>query len=171
MKTKTKVSESKKSNPRFETLSLTFTVNDHILVVRDFSIIGYNGKFEHSMNVKNALDSVMSVDNGIVPNFLKKLSVDDLWSKYDSNELYINTLNYKSTNKDVLKLRLTRKVKTKGLVDELLGEMDLNLNLFQLSVKSNMDIRPILPEVIETFKDEINAYQTTEYGTINLKKK
>ena len=83
-KEKTNTSMSKKvEEQRFE---FVLYINKNIICQRFFNIFDYNEDFVKSEELKEMMDEIAGVNSGalgIIPNYLKKQSINYLWENYN----------------------------------------------------------------------------------------
>jgi hypothetical protein len=137
------------SNQRFEFL---LRINNNIICQRYFSIDGYNKDVLQSVELKSLIDSIAGMNNtnigscGIIPKFLKDKSVDYLWGRYDpyseirreEDASEKNIFN----NEDIFTFEIK--------VDKnVVAKSTFSGNWFPTSVRYQVNIKPIIPEIIE----------------------
>jgi hypothetical protein len=137
-------------NDRFEFI---LYVNNNIVCQRGFHIFDFD---EDMTNMKEMLDEVsgMHLNDlgrlGIIPTFLKKQSNDYMWSNYNP---YIDQSQetYKSPPKKM------DEFKFQFLLDkEVRGESIFPNEFFYLSLKVNVNIKEIIPEIISEIRQSFS---------------
>lgn len=134
---------------RFE---FVFYLNKNIVCQRYFNIHDYNEDFINSYELKEMLDNIAGMNNGmfgeqgLIPNYLKIKSMDYLWETYNPYEAQ-NEESYKAPAKkgDIFKFEFK--------VDKrIVGEIQFENEFFTLSPKMNVDIREIIPSIISEIR-------------------
>jgi hypothetical protein len=137
------------SNQKFEFL---LRINNNIICQRYFSVDGYNKDVLQSVELKSLIDSIAGMNNtnigacGIIPKFLKDKSVDYLWSRYDP---YSETRREEDAsgknifnNEDIFTFEIK--------VDKnVVAKSTFSGNWFPTSVRYQVNIKPIIPEIIQ----------------------
>lgn len=142
-------------------------INDNIVCQRYFNLNNYNKDFRESYEVIEMLDEIMGMGNsyelGIIPDFFKSKCVSKSWDTYNP-AFYQDRVKFKDIyeiednfNFDVL------------INDEVVASTSFSANLFQYSVRRNIDIRDIIPEIVRviSYYMELKNYTKT-YGGIKL---
>jgi hypothetical protein len=137
------------SNQKFEFL---LRINNNIICQRYFSVDGYNKDVLKSVELKSLIDTIAGMNNtsigacGIIPKFLKDKSVDYLWSRYDP---YSETRREEDAseknifnNEDIFTFEIK--------VDKnVVAKSTFSGNWFPTSVRYQVNIKPIIPEIIQ----------------------
>jgi hypothetical protein len=144
-----------------ERFEFSFFVNDNIICQRYFKIRDFDENlaplneasarvYKSNVNkelakvnlLKELADSVASVDYGIIPNYLKKKSIDYLWDNYKPYYAQ-NEDSYKTPPKkgDIFKFEV--KVDTQSIL-----RVEFPNEYFTLNPKINVDIREVIQEIM-----------------------
>jgi hypothetical protein len=146
------------SNQKFE---FVFRINNNIICQRYFSLDGYNRNVLKSDELKTLMDSIAGMNNGdfgscgIIPKFLKDKSVDYLWDRFDPYSEVRREED--ASEKDIFKNEdvFTFEIK----VDKnVVAKSTFSGNWFPTVVRYQVNIKPIIPNIIE----EINEFFTRE---------
>jgi hypothetical protein len=142
---------------------------NNIICQRLFDVKGYNEDVLKSVELKELMDTIAGTHNGslgsmgILPNHFKKLSKKVCWDTY--NPYRINT---GEENRNVFEyediftfqIRVDKKV---------VAETQFSGNWFQTDVRYAVDIREIIPKIIEEIQDYFSRDEyTTSYGAFDL---
>jgi hypothetical protein len=144
-----------------ERFEFSFFVNDNIICQRYFKIRDFDenlapldeyGARNYKANMKKELvkiatlkelaESVASVDYGIIPNFLKRKSIDYLWDNYKPYYAQ-NEDSYKTPPKKGDMFQFEVKVDTQSIL-----RVEFPNEYFTLNPKINVDIREVIQEII-----------------------
>jgi hypothetical protein len=137
------------SNQKFE---FVLRINNNIICQRYFSVEGYNRDVLKSSELKTLVDSIAGMNNGdfgacgIIPKFLKDKSVDYLWDRFDPYSEVRREED--ASEKNIFKNEdiFTFEIK----VDKnLVANSTFSGNWFPTSVRYQVNIKPIIPEIIE----------------------
>jgi hypothetical protein len=146
-KEKTNGTVSKKvEEQRFE---FVLYINNNIICQRFFNIFDYNEDFVKSEELKEMMDDIAGVNSGrlgIIPNYLKKQSINYLWENYNPYFLQTDEL-YKSPSKkgDVFKFEFK--------VDKnVVAASEFDNNYFTLNPKVSVDIREVIPDIMSEIR-------------------
>jgi hypothetical protein len=153
-----------------ERFEFMFKINGHPVCQRYFKIYNYNEDFKNSIELKEMLDSIcgLNIDKygsmGIIPEHLKKKSVDILWERhnpYMTVQDYIEYYeNLEESEKDDNKENNERDIFTfEFKVDgKVVGQYHFENVFYKMTSKHQIDIRPIIKDII----DNIIYYTTLE---------
>ena len=150
-----------------------FKVNGVEQVSRDFNVKNYNDKFRESLEGHDLLVDIMGDGSakwngvmGIIPNVIKKNSIQKLWKSFEFDNFAEQPLKTKNTT-------LTFEIKKRvGDTKEVILATEYETNAFQPSnFKYKVDIREELPEIMESIKTamSLDSY-TTSYSGVSLKR-
>ena len=137
------------ANQRFEFL---LKINNNIICQRYFSIDGYNNRVLSSVELKELVDTLCGMNNGqfgtcgIIPSFLKDKSVDYLWDRYDPYSEVRREED--ASERDIFKNEdiFTFEIK----VDKnIVAKSVFSGNWFPTMVRYQVNIKPIIPNIIE----------------------
>jgi hypothetical protein len=135
---------------------------DNIVCQRRFDVRGFNENVINSEELKELMDNITSMNTmygtpGIIPNYFKQLSVDNLWSFYKPHILYTTSENNKNIfeNEDtfIFEIKMDNKTVAKSVFSG---------NWFETDVRYTVDIRKIIPEIVK----EIQFYFSKKEYTI-----
>jgi hypothetical protein len=156
-------------------------INDHIICQRYFNIKNYNNDCRESLEMKEMMDDIMGVNQqarlGVIPEFFKWQCMD---YTIKENDLPYNSQN-KSADKDdkftleILKNNVNRLRDKNGDFDlddlqkESLAIGMFDGKIFHPSVRYEIDVRSIIPDIIVTIQDAMNQKKYTKtYGSERL---
>jgi len=144
-----------------ERFEFSFFVNDNIICQRYFKIRDFDENLAplneaaarvYKSNVSKELakvnslkelaDSVASVDFGIIPNYLKRKSIDYLWDNYKPYYAQ-NEDSYRTPPKKGDMFQFEVKVDTQSIL-----RVEFPNEYFTLNPKINVDIREVIQEII-----------------------
>lgn len=144
-----------------ERFEFSFFVNDNIICQRYFKIRDFDEKlaplneatarvYKSKVNkelakvnlLKELADSITSVDFGIIPNFLKRKSIDYLWDNYKPYYAQ-NDDSYRTPPKKGDMFQFEVKVDTQSIL-----KVEFPNEYFTLNPKINVDIREVIQEII-----------------------
>ena len=144
-----------------ERFEFSFFVNDNIICQRYFKIRDFdenlaplneasarvyksnvNKELAKVNSLKELADSVASVDFGIIPNFLKRKSIDYLWDNYKPYYAQ-NEDSYRTPPKKGDMFQFEVKVDTQSIL-----RVEFPNEYFTLNPKINVDIREVIQEII-----------------------
>ena len=123
-------------------------INDHIICQRYFNIRDYNEEAIHSFEMKELMDNIAGMHNGawgqlgIIPNHLKKKSVDYLWGNYNPYDIKPEE-GAKNIFEKVDNFQFEIKVDK-----ESVGKIQFSGNYFQPKVRYAVDIKEIIPSIM-----------------------
>ncbi len=139
---------------------------NNIICQRLFDVKGYNEEALKSLEVRDLMDTIAGTEYGsvgqmgIIPNHFKKLCKKASWDTYNPYRIKVN-----EDNKDVFEhedvftfeIKIDKKV---ALSTQFSG------NWFQTDVRYQVNIRDIIPEIIEEIQEFLsrNEYTTTYEG-------
>jgi len=136
---------------RFEFL---LHVNNHIICQRFFSINNFNEDSINSYELKELIDNICGTSLGdfghlgIIPNYLKEKSVDNLWNNYNPH-IEQTADSYRAPQKKnevfLFEIKVDKRV---------VAAAEFYNDYFALSAKMVVDIREIIPLI----KSEIRYY-------------
>lgn len=159
---------------RFE---FSLLINNKIICQRLFDVKGYNEEVKESIELKEMMDNIVGIniddvnndvalgEMGIIPKFLKGKSIEYLWGYYDPyRPQKTDDILYKSVNEKVDDFQF--EVKVDGVA---IAIATFSGNQFPPKVRYSVDIRELIPEIIQEIKYYLskNSY-TKEYGAISL---
>lgn len=155
--------------PRFE---FSLLINNNLICQRLFDVKGYNHQVKESLELREMMRDIVGINTndlgamGIIPSFLKKKSLEYLWGYYDPyRPQKTEEILYKNVNEKIDNFQF--EVKVDG---EILAVATFSGNQFPPKVRYSVDIRELIPEIIQEIKYYLskNSY-TSEYSGINLK--
>ena len=139
---------------------------NNIICQRLFDVKGYNEEALKSLEIKELMETIGGVENGqvgsmgIIPNHFKKLCKKASWDTY--NPYRINTGD---ENRNIFEHEdvFTFEIKVDKKV---VATTEFSGNWFQTDVRYQVNIREIIPEIIEEIQDFFsrNEYTTTYEG-------
>lgn len=144
----TKTFNEKVNQERFEFI---LYINENIVCQRYFDIFHYKEEFTNSLELKEMMDEIAGMNNGglgslgIIPNHLKKQSMDMLWEKY--NPFFIPTNQYKGNGnrKDMFYFEF--------IVDKkVVCKTEFPNEFYNLIPGLEINIRGIIPEIISEIR-------------------
>lgn len=153
-----------------ERFEFSFFVNDNIICQRYFKIRDFdetlapldeeaarnykpntNKEIAKITLLKELGDSVASVDYGIIPNYLKKKSIDYLWDNY--KPFYAqNEDSYKTPPKKGDMFQFEVKIDTVPVL-----RVEFPNEYFTLNPKINVDIREVIQEIITEIRYSLSV--------------
>tara|TARA_R110000796_G_scaffold219934_1_gene336014 strand:+ start:35816 stop:36376 length:561 start_codon:yes stop_codon:yes gene_type:complete len=153
-------------------------INNHIICQRFFSIKNYNSDSRESLEIKDMMSDIMGVNQelvlGLIPEFFKYQCIDNSYKPYSlqNNNLY---------NKDdefilVISKNNVNKLKNKDgqfdiddLKREVIASGSFDGNLFHPNVRYEIDIRGIIPDIINVISKYLSMRDYTHYyGDVKL---
>lgn len=171
----------KKKIEMVKPFEFSLKINDFIICKRFFNIKNYNTECRESLEMKEMVDEIMGVHDqmtlGIIPEFFKKQSIIDTCNSYNNYEL--NNVDYNDKDSyftfELSKNNINRLKKSGGdftfkdLNKEVIASGGLNGNLFHPNVRYEIDIRGIIPDIINVINKylSLNTY-TKSYGDVKL---
>lgn len=144
-------------------------INNNIISQRYFNIRRYNEKCRESIEIIEMMDEIMGMDGyiqlGIIPEFFKRKCITKSWDIY-------NPLQYQNRDKVWEKPEFEYKsdFNFEVLVNkEVVVSTSFNANLFHNSVRYNIDIREIIPDIVRTITHYMSLNNYTEkFGDVLL---
>jgi hypothetical protein len=145
--------------------------SDHIICQRLFDVKGFNEEVLSSLELKEVMDEIAGVHNGrygdmgLIPKFFKEQSKDVCWKLYKP---YLVSKNepgrdiFENEDLFTFEIKLDKKTIAKSVFSG---------NWFQTDVRYAVNIRKIIPTIIEEIQNTFSqkAYTTT-YEGYDLKK-
>ena len=125
-------------------------INDHVICQRFFD--EYNFKND-SISFNQAIEIISRVTQ-LIDDFLKSKSIDLVWTKNNINNKVLVPHQVKN---DLLSVTIT--FKSKPVVSSI-----IKVDKYQPKVKYNIDIRPILPLIINNIRQ---CLMSTELQSVN----
>lgn len=128
-------------------------INDHIICQRYFDIRNYNEDVLQSYEIKELVDNIVGMNNGgwgglgIIPNHLKKKSIDYSWAGYNQYEPIQEEV--KSIFDKIDDFQFEIKVDKRTVV-----KSGFSGNFFPPRVRYAVDVREIIPAIVS----EIRTY-------------
>lgn len=153
---------------RFE---FSLLINNKIICQRLFDVKGYNENVRESIELKEMMNDIAGINTndvgaiGIIPKFLKSKSIEYLWGYYDPyRPQKVEDILYKNINDKIDNFQF--EIKVDG---ETIGISTFSGNMFPPKVRYSVDIRELIPEIIQEIKYYLskNSY-TKQYGPISL---
>lgn len=136
-------------------------INEHIICQRFFDIRNYNEKVLNSYEIKELVDNIVGMNNGdwgsmgIIPNYLKKKSIDYTWDGYDP--YYIKEEEVKNLFEKLDDFQFEIKVDKRTVV-----KSGFSGNFFPPKVRYAVDVRKIIPEIMSEIRDFFSEKNYTE---------
>ena len=160
MTTKTANFDPKKiEEQRFEFI---LYINNHIICQRYFHIRDFNDESLNSWEIKQLMDSICGINNGeygtlgIIPNFLKKKSIDYSWSIYNPYSVQ-SEQNIRNPNEKIDDFQFEIRVDKKTVAKSMFPG-----NLFPPKVRYAVDIKEIIPAIMGEIRDILSQKKYTE---------
>ena len=150
MNTTETTTERKFEDQRFE---FVLTINDgKIVCQRLFNVFDYNEEVINSLDLKELSDIISGVNiddlgsMGIIPNFLKKKSIDYLWNNFNpyyvpSEDVTVKPMVEKADKIDYFQFEI--KVDKRTVI-----KSQFSGNLFPPKVRYQVDIREVIPSIM-----------------------
>lgn len=117
----------------------TLFINDKIICQRYFN----DNKFKNNEVDLNQAIKIITVTTDLIKDLLKCQSIELLWKNYDTNSH--KTILHKEPKNDLFKITISYNSK-------LLVSSCINGNIYQPKIKYSVDIRPIIPIIIENIR-------------------
>lgn len=137
---------------RFEFVLL---INDKIICQRYFNVRDYNQDVVKSLELKELMDTITGND-GIIPNHLKKRTIEYLWDNY--NPYYIQTEEESKNNFDKIdNFQFEIKVDK-----EVICKSYFPANPYSPKVRYSVDIKELIPSIITEIRDYLSLKKYTE---------
>lgn len=137
-------------------------INNNIVVERFFDVRDFNPESIKSLEVKDLMDTIFGDGDtnnghlGIIPTYLKDLSVDYLWNNYNPHfQQTDENMRINSDKNDMLQFEIRYDKK-------LIGKSEIRGNSFPPRVRYSIDIKPIIPQILS----EIRYYLSRESYTL-----
>lgn len=146
-------------------------INNHIICQRYFNIRGFNHDSLYSLELKELIDDLVGVNNGVfgemglIPNHFKKLSIDYSWKYFNPHK---SQTKEEIPSKDIFEkqdnfqfeIRVDKKSVASGMFSG---------NFFPPKVRYAVDIKDLIPEIISLIRDTMSRKNyTTSYESIEL---
>lgn len=144
--------------------------SDHIICQRLFDVKNYNDEVIGSLELKELMDDIAGIHNGayghmgIIPNFFKEQSKEVCWKQYKPYLISKSDTKNIFDNEDLFTFEIK--------VDkETVSKSVFSGNWFQTDVRYSVNIRDIIPEIIDEIQKTFsrNDYTTT-YEQHDLKR-
>lgn len=147
-------------------------INNHIICQRFFSIKNYNSDSRESLEIKEMMDEIMGVNQeltlGIIPEFFKYQCIDNSYKPYSlqNNNLYNKddyfTLEISKNNVNKLKNK-DGQFDISDLKRDVIASGTFDGNLFHPNVRYEIDIRGIIPDIINIISKYLSMKNYTHY--------
>jgi len=157
-------------------------INEHIICQRYFSVKNYNTECRESLEIKQMIDDIMSVNTaytlGIIPEFFKNQCMGHTYR--DTQMSYNQEKNFSNDKDDiftfeVLKNNINRIRESNGDFDfedlkkQTVAVGSFNGNLFHPNVRYEIDIRSIISDITKTLQRAMSMKNYTKvYGSQKL---
>lgn len=146
---KTKNDNTKEvENNRFEFI---LYINNNIICQRDFNIFDFKEDFLNSMDLKDMMDEITGMNNGefgtlgIIPNHLKKKSIEMLWEKYNPHYVQSEQTKPNTNKKDVFQFEF--------IVDKkVVAKSEFTNEFYNINPYVSIDIRNVIYDVISEIR-------------------
>jgi len=124
-------------------------INDHIICQRYFAIRDYNPDVINSYEMRDLIDNICGVNGhmGIIPNHLKKKSINYLWENYNPYYTQAEDPN-KTTSEKIDNFQFEIKVNKKSV-----AKTQFSGNLFPPKVRYAVDIKEIIPSIMAEIRE------------------
>lgn len=154
-----KEKQSQFVDERFEFI---FYINNHIVCQRFFNIKNFNEESLVSLEIKDMLDSIGGMKNGnfgelgLIPNHLKKKSMQLLWDNYNPNTVQTErSSKYSNKKGDFFQFEV--------LVDKkVVGKIEFANEFYTLSSENVIDIKEIIYLIISEIKYHLSLKKYTK---------
>lgn len=155
----TKENQSQFKEERFEFI---FYINNHIVCQRFFNIPNFNEESIVSLEIKEMLDTIGGMKNGkfgelgLIPNHLKKKSMELLWDNYNPNTVQSDrSSKYSNKKGDYFQFEV--------LVDKkVVGKIEFANEFYTLSSENIIDIKDIIYLIISEIKYNLSLKKYTK---------
>jgi hypothetical protein len=151
---------NKYSNSKFEFL---LKKSGNIICQRYFNVDNYNSDVLNSIELKELMDSLAGMSYGkfgscgLIPNFLKKKSVDFLWERYNPYSEF--NVENDSVSRDIFEneefftfeIRVNRRMVAQSIFSG---------NYFPTAVRYQVNIKEIIPDIINEITE---CFSSEEY--------
>lgn len=146
---KTKNDNTKEvENNRFEFI---LYINNNIICQRDFNIFDFKEDFLNSMELKDMMDEITGMNNGefgtlgIIPNHLKKKSMEMLWEKYNPHYIQSEQTKPNTNKKDVFQFEF--------IVDKkVVAKSEFTNEFYNINPYVSIDIRNVIYDVMSEIR-------------------
>lgn len=144
-------------------------INKHIICQRYFNIKDFNEDSLYSLEIKELMDRLVGMNNGqfgtlgLIPDHLRKKSVDYLWKFYNpygpqAEPVYKNIFEKEDTYD--FEIRVDK---------DVVAQNTFSGNFFPPQVRYQVDIKELIPNIINEIKDSLSKKNyTTEYADVEL---
>ena len=168
----------RKKTDMVKSFEFALKINNHIICQRFFGIKDYNNECRESYELKELMDELMNGNPastlGIIPEFFKYKCMENSYKPYDTEtstlynkndeftlEIYKNNVNkLRDKNGDFDIDDLEKTVIVSGTFDG---------NIFHQNVRYEIDIRGIIPDIINTISKYLSQKEYTKYyGDVKL---
>lgn len=142
--------EQRFEEQRFE---FVFYVNNNIVCQRYFNIFDFNEDVLSSLELKEMMSNIGGMTDGefgglgIIPNYLKKISLNYLWENFNPYAEQTEDA-YKAPAKKGDVFRFEFKVDKKSV-----SEIEFPNDFFTLNPKVNVNIRDIIPNIMAEIRE------------------
>ena len=144
-------------------------INKHIICQRYFNIKDFNEDSLNSLEIKELMDRLVGMNNGqfgtlgLIPDHLKKKSVEYLWKFYNPYNPQPEP-QYKNIfeKEDIYDFEIR--------VDkDAVAQSTFSGNFFPPQIRYQVDIKELIPNIINEIKDSLSKKNyTTEYVDVEL---
>lgn len=143
-------------------------INKNIICQRYFSIKDFNEKVLKSLELKELMDYLVGTCNGqfgslgIIPSHLKTKAIDYLWRNYNPYAPKKDDVKTNSDKEDIFDFEIK--------VDKMtVAQSTFSGNLFPPQVRYQVDIKEIIPTIINEIKTTFSQKKyTTKYVDVVL---
>lgn len=153
-------------------------INDNIICQRFFSVKNYNSDSRESLEIKEMMDEIMGVNQdltlGIIPEFFKYQCIDNSYKPYNlqNNNLFNKddyfTLEVSKNNVNKLKNK-NGQFDITDLKKDVIASGTFDGNLFHPNVRYEIDIRGIIPDIINIISKYLSLKEYTHhFGSVKL---
>lgn len=145
--------------------------NGNIICQRYFNIRNYNNDCRESLELKDMMNDIVGMKDsfvlGLIPEHFKQKCMRDSWIAERTNSYYARNNN----NISDIYSREDKFTFTVNMRKELMAEASFDANLFQPSVRRHIDIKEIIPNIIEgiNYYLSLDTY-TSKYSGIKLER-
>jgi hypothetical protein len=158
--------EKENSPKKFEEQRFEFVlyINNNIICQRYFNIRDYNEEILKSFELKELVDRITGLSNGdfgglgIIPKYLQKKSMEYLWGNY--NPYMVQTEeSAKPTSDKIDNFQFEIKVDKKTVI-----KSEFSGNLFPPKVRYSVDVREIIPSIMNEIRNYFSQKTYTMVG-------
>lgn len=153
-------------------------INNHIICQRFFSVKNYNSDSRESLEIKEMMEEIMGVNQkltlGLIPEFFKYQCIENSYKPYNlqNNNLYDKddyfTLEISKNNVNKLKNK-DGQFNIKDLKKDIIASATFDGNLFHPNVRYEVDIRGIIPDIVNIISKYLSLRKYTYYyGDVKL---